>query len=193
MISARSKGMMTHYTGAVAESYDARRTGQVKWQREQEILGAIIKGLPEGSSVLDIPCGTGRLFTFFALRRLKVAAMDISGDMLKKAREKGPVDGITLGPGDIFNIPLPDGAVDTAFAIRIMNRIGAADVPLALKELQRVTNKRVIFNLRLPGNPKHRHPVEMSVVEGALEPGWRIAENVEIHEPTFRMITLERE
>lgn len=196
MISERSRKMCTHYSGSIAKDYEARRSGQVKWAREQEVLAEIIGALPDGSCVLDIPCGTGRLFDFFAARGVKVTALDISEDMITEAHAKQVVCGgeIVIGRGDIFQIDMDDDSVDAAFAIRIMNRIGGADVPRALKELQRVAKSRVVFNLRVDnGNSRYRHPVAMSVVHGALHPGWKIASDLEIHEPDFRMITLARD
>jgi ubiquinone/menaquinone biosynthesis C-methylase UbiE len=196
MISERSKKMLTHYVGSVARGYDARRSSQEKWKREQEILSGIIAALPAGSTALDIPCGTGRLFRFFAERGVTVTALDISDDMIREAKAKHKSSGgeITIGHGDIFKIDLPDMSVDTAFAIRIMNRIGGADVPRALGELQRVAKSQIVFNLRVDsGNSRYRHPVAMSVVHGSLEPGWQITADQEIHEPDFRMITLSRD
>jgi ubiquinone/menaquinone biosynthesis C-methylase UbiE len=195
MISERSKKMLTHYTGNIARGYDARRSGQIKWRREQEILAEIIGALPVGSSVIDIPCGTGRLFPFFAERSVKVMALDISEDMINVARAKHALSGgdITIGRGDIFNIDMPDRSVDTAFAIRIMNRIGIDDVPRALKELQRVAQRQVVFNLRVDrGNSRYRHPVPMSLVRAAMAPEWQIVSDREIHEPDFRMLVLSR-
>ncbi len=165
----------------------------MKWQHEQSILNHIVDYIPGGSTVLDIPCGTGRLFKFFATQRLKVIAMDISEDMLAEAREKGSYKDIDIRSGDIFTIDLPDGAVEYAFAIRIMNKIGVEDVPAALSELQRVTQKQIVFNLRVDfGNSRFRHPVPLSVVREALIDGWHIATTQEIHEHDFRMITLQR-
>lgn len=196
MISERSKRMLTHYTGDIARSYNARRSGQEKWKREQEILAEIIAALPAGSTALDIPCGTGRLFPFFAERGVMVTALDISEDMIREAKTKHRSCGgkIKIGRGDIFKIAWGDDAFDTAFAIRIMNRIGGADVPRALEELQRVAKSQVVFNLRVDqGNSRYRHPVAMSVVHEALQPGWQVTADQEIHEPDFRMITLSRD
>ena len=195
MISERSKKMRTHYIGEIARGYEARRGVHEKWRREQEILAGIICDLPDDVSVLDIPCGTGRLFHFFAERSAKVEALDISDDMLKEARAKHAESGgdITIGRGDIFQIEMPDMSVDTAFAIRIMNRIGIDDVSQALKELQRVAQRQIVFNLRIDsGNKRYRHAVPMSLVHGALEPGWQIVCDREIHEPDFRMLILAR-
>jgi ubiquinone/menaquinone biosynthesis C-methylase UbiE len=196
MISERSKKMRTHYTGNIARGYDARRAGQEKWRREQEILAEIIGALPVGASALDIPCGTGRLFPFFAERWVSVIALDISDDMIEVARAKYALSGgdISIGRGDIFKIDLLDMCVGTAFAIRIMNRIGIDDVPLALAELQRVAKRQVVFNLRVDdGNSRYRHAVPMSMVHGALQPGWQIVSDQEIHEPDFRMLVFARD
>ncbi|MFP4538470.1 MAG: class I SAM-dependent DNA methyltransferase, partial [Dichotomicrobium sp.] len=148
-MNTRTEKAATQYFGETARGYEARRVSQVKWQREQAILEAVIADLPEGVSVLDVPCGTGRLFKAFTLRRLHVTAIDISPDMLAEARAKAPYEWIALMQGSIFDICAAGQAFHTAFAIRIMNRISETDVPRALAELQRVTRERVVFNLRV--------------------------------------------
>ena len=48
-----------NYRGDVASTYEERRTGKKNWAREQHVMGSYISGLPEGSSVLDVPFGQG--------------------------------------------------------------------------------------------------------------------------------------
>lgn len=199
MVSVRTEKAARNYSGETARQYEARRTRQVKWQREQEILAQMIATLSAETTVLDCPCGTGRLFPFFAAAGVKVKAVDVSRDMLKEARAKLDTltdiheDGeIELREASIFQLPFAPHSFEDSFAIRILNKIGKEDVRAALRELQRVTEDRIVFNLRIPGKEGLRHPVPMEVIEGALQPGWWIADDIEIHEPTFRMITLRK-
>src|SRR3990167_6389150 len=77
------------YHGPVAENYDAKREETPKWQAEQRIVEDMLSDLPSGSWVLDCPVGTGRFLQFYAGKGFIVRAMDLSSDMLDKARKKG--------------------------------------------------------------------------------------------------------
>jgi hypothetical protein len=112
--------------------------------------------------------------------------------MLAVAREKGPFENIALRCGSIFELGMPDNFFDLALMIRIVNLIKPADMQQALKEVQRVTSSEIILNVRTGDvRPGHFHdPQKIEDIEAALLPGWRIAENVEIHEPDFRMLRL---
>jgi len=54
------------YRGQAAVAYDEKRTGnrrnQRRWNAELACVDEIMNSIPEGSRVLDIPCGTGRFF-----------------------------------------------------------------------------------------------------------------------------------
>ena len=175
------------YFGDVAAGYESRRIPQDKWKREQAIISEWLKRYPAGTCILDCPVGTGRFLGLYAELELDVAGVDISPDMLRLAQQKA-ANGQVLQQGSIFD--LGELRPDVALSIRIMNLVGQADMQRALRELQRVTRREIIFNLRegLPG--RHRHPHPLSAVQAALTGAWRIVENVPIHEDDFRMIRL---
>jgi ubiquinone/menaquinone biosynthesis C-methylase UbiE len=191
VISDRARHTAAKYRGDTARGYEDRRAGQPKWAAEQAAVDGMLMSFPAGTTVLDIPVGTGRFLPLYALRGFKVTGIDISDDMIAQARAKGPVDGVEIRRGDIFSIDIPDASVDLVLAIRIMNLIDASDMVRALGELQRVARGSIIFNIRIwaPGT-RWRHPQKMQDVQLALKPGWRIVEDVELHEPDFRMIRL---
>jgi hypothetical protein len=60
----------------------------------------------------------------------------------------------------------------------------------ALKELQRVTTGKIVFTARI-ANHQYAYPLE--AIEAAIEPGWKLAENIEAGEPEYRVFVLERE
>lgn len=73
-------------------------------------------GLPHGSVVLDLACGTGDLCRGLADRGLRPVGMDLSYGMLAAARTTAP-----LVQADALRLPVPDGGVDGAtcgFALR---------------------------------------------------------------------------
>ena len=60
--------------------------------RNEEVIAEILSkgGVKEGVTVLDVACGTGILFSDYISLGATVVGMDISENMVKKAREKFP-------------------------------------------------------------------------------------------------------
>ena len=60
--------------------------------RNEEVIGEILHkgGITEGIKVLDIACGTGVLFPDYISLGAEVTGIDISANMVEKAREKYP-------------------------------------------------------------------------------------------------------
>ena len=60
--------------------------------RNEDAINAILDmgGISEGTKVLDVACGTGVLFTDYLSRGAAVTGVDISAEMVKKAKEKFP-------------------------------------------------------------------------------------------------------
>ena len=60
--------------------------------RNEEVIGEILHkgGITEGVKVLDIACGTGVLFPDYISLGAEVTGIDISANMVEKAREKYP-------------------------------------------------------------------------------------------------------
>jgi demethylmenaquinone methyltransferase/2-methoxy-6-polyprenyl-1,4-benzoquinol methylase len=79
--------------------------------------------LPQGSTVLDLACGTGDLCRELAAGGLRPIGADLSFGMLAAARTTAP-----LLHGDALRLPLPDGSVDgvtCGFALRNFVDLGA--------------------------------------------------------------------
>jgi demethylmenaquinone methyltransferase/2-methoxy-6-polyprenyl-1,4-benzoquinol methylase len=73
-------------------------------------------GLPVGSTVLDLACGTGDLCRELAAAGLRPVGADLSFGMLAAARTTAP-----LVHGDALRLPFPDGTADgvtCGFALR---------------------------------------------------------------------------
>ena len=60
--------------------------------RNEEAIELILDkgGIKEGTTVLDIACGTGVLFPDYISRGALVTGIDISAEMVKAAKEKFP-------------------------------------------------------------------------------------------------------
>src|SRR5262249_39437505 len=93
---------------AWAEFYD--QPGNGLFELEQRIVWDILDGLPRGIA-LDAACGTGRHAQYLASLGHKVIGVDISPDMLARARAKIPAG--EFHEADLHHLPLPDDHVDT--------------------------------------------------------------------------------
>jgi SAM-dependent methyltransferase len=80
-----------------------------------ELLAAVGE-LPDGSTVVDAPCGAGLGFRCLSPRqRLRYLALDISPAMVERARRKAAASGldqVEVVEGDAERIPVPDGSAD---------------------------------------------------------------------------------
>jgi SAM-dependent methyltransferase len=100
---------------AWAEYYD--EPGNGLFDLEEPIVRDILHGLPPGIA-LDAACGTGRHAERLASLGHEVIGVDISPDMLARARAKIPNG--EFHEGDLHHLPLSDDQVDVvvcAFAL----------------------------------------------------------------------------
>lgn len=139
-----------HYRGDAAKTYDAVRSRHDKWISEQRIVETLLTRLPPGSSIIDIPIGTGRFVDEYHRLRLMPTGMDISPDMIAIAAGKAERAGlnIPLHTGDIRRIQAADGAFDTALCICFLNWVDINGAREALRELVRVARKNLIVSIR---------------------------------------------
>ena len=85
--------------------------------RSEEVIAEILNkgGIRKGIKVLDVACGTGVLFSDYNSIGAKVTGIDISGNMVKKAREKFPDIKVICGDAATFEFE------DTFDAVMIYN------------------------------------------------------------------------
>jgi SAM-dependent methyltransferase len=107
------------YDFVVEREWLARPGGRVLWSTDTRLLFDSIQTvgeMPDGSAVLDVPCGGG-----VALRglrhgqRVRYVAADISPDMLARARRQASAAGrndIEFTEADIEQMPFADGEFD---------------------------------------------------------------------------------
>ncbi len=179
------------YRGEVAKGYDAKRENRPKWIEENRIIGGWLSDLPPGTTVLDCPVGTGRFLRLFEESGFNVICMDASEDMLIKAHEIGSVVKNDYVIGDACDTKLPDKIVDLVMMIRLTRWLSPEDCIRALKEMQRVAKKRVVFTARV------RHPSRpdlvrgYDIIEAALD-GWKITKDEGLpDDDAYRIIQLE--
>src|SRR5215207_4916140 len=73
-----------------------------------------------GRRVLDAGCGAGRNAVWLAERRADVVGLDVSPEMLRRARERVP--GASFSVADLAEpLELADGSIDVAVASLVMH------------------------------------------------------------------------
>ncbi|MBA3281828.1 MAG: ubiquinone/menaquinone biosynthesis methyltransferase [Acidimicrobiia bacterium] len=106
-------------------------------------------GLPHGSTVLDLACGTGDFCKGLAGAGLRPVGMDLSYGMLAAARTEVP-----LVQGDALRLPVPDGSVDgvtCGFALRNFMELGPFFAELA--RAVRPAGRIALLEVAEPANP----------------------------------------
>lgn len=175
------------YYGPVASGYDAKRVQDPKWTIEQAHIESMLDDIPSGDWVVDVPCGTGRFFAYYAKRGFLFHGVDRSEDMLKQAAYK-VVDQqkARLHHADVRALPLEKKSVDAAVMCRLTRWLSPEDCVLALKELQRVTRKKIIFTARVRN---HIHARSYELINSALD-GWEISRDETGADLDYRIIQL---
>jgi ubiquinone/menaquinone biosynthesis C-methylase UbiE len=125
------------YVGAKAKGYDAKRAGKKKWKDEHEIIHMMMKDLKPGTTVLDVPVGTGRLLKFFQGRGFKVTGVDVSQDMLALAG-KLKCKNVVLVEGDAQKLKYEDMEFDAVVCLRLLHLVDEKAMKAIVKELTRV-------------------------------------------------------
>lgn len=110
--------------------------------------------------VLDVGCGVGRIEHFITPACKVVHAVDVSSDMIEKARASGcPA---TFACYDGRHLPYADGSFDCTFAICVLHHVTPSGWTIFLEEMRRVTRKGgmiVVFEHN-PHNPLTRLAVD---------------------------------
>lgn len=105
--------------------------------------------------ILDVATGPGRLAFYLAehLRDVKITAVDINENMLRRAREiaRGKNVNINFIKGDIYHLPFKEKQFDAVTGLRFSMHL--PDINILLRELARVLKKDGIlifdiFNLK---------------------------------------------
>jgi ubiquinone/menaquinone biosynthesis C-methylase UbiE len=100
-------------------------------------------GLPAGAVVLDVGTGPGRVPLLLSQARsdLLVEGIDLSGEMIERARQTAAAEGVRsdrlhYAVADVARLPHPDGSVDLVVSSLSLHHW--ADVAAGLGEIRRV-------------------------------------------------------
>jgi SAM-dependent methyltransferase len=110
----------------------ASEAGQLRAERRADLLVARA-GIVEGLNVLEIGCGTGVFTAKLAVTAANLTATDISGELLKKARERAP--NVRFQIADAEGMPFAEGVFDGVVGSSILHHL---NLEAALREICRV-------------------------------------------------------
>lgn len=104
-----------------ADDYDrwyGSKLGKFVDKVETELAFSLFEPVP-GMKILDMGCGTGNFSVKLAEKGCKVFGIDISEEMLKKAREKAQKRNLDIEfyNMDVYNISFPDENFDGIFSM----------------------------------------------------------------------------
>lgn len=157
-----------HYqSDNVASRYDDVRFIKLSHRlRNRRKLAAIRKAIStaaelghEIKNVLDIPCGTGRLFPLFIDNKISFTGADISREMMGMARNRFGKSGFLSGMVrcDAEYLPFRDRSFDSVMSIRFMFHVPKEVRHNILKEMARISKGWLIIDYR------HRYTVKYCI------------------------------
>ena len=147
-----------------ALSYDESRFQSELGKHIDYMHKRIIKHLlhPTSKLVLEVGVGTGRFTTWLAERDLEVIGVDISKEMLRKAKRKTQNSSkIHLILADANFLPFRKGIFDTCVSINVINHIPNVDT--FLKEIKHVIKPGGFFIFNFPNLLSPYLPVAIMV------------------------------
>jgi SAM-dependent methyltransferase len=93
-------------------------------------------GIPAGTRILDVGCGTGRWVRRYQNLGFRTMGIDVTPAMLRLARERGTAAPLTAG--EAYRLPFLDAAFDSVSDITVTQHIPVSLQPQALAEMVRV-------------------------------------------------------
>jgi SAM-dependent methyltransferase len=120
---------------------------------ERRLLERVWPGA-RGETVLDLPCGTGRLLPFLREQEHRVAQGDGALAMLQQASQRGLV-GELATQCNALQMPFADGAVDGVVMFRFLHHLPREAAKAAVAEGCRVARRFLVVSFFHPCSMHH--------------------------------------
>lgn len=133
------------YRGAIAASYEAKRTRQREWRLEHQAVGHWLTDVRPGSTILDAPVGTGRFLPLYETRGLKAIGIDLSPEMLSQARAKDT--SAVLYEADVLDLPPGIRIAERTVCMRFANWLNLPDLERVLSHLSALTRDAMLLGI----------------------------------------------
>jgi ubiquinone/menaquinone biosynthesis C-methylase UbiE len=142
---------------AYKADYDTKLHRKLSDKRERALLERYFARIGACGSILDLPCGHGRLSGFLLARCKHLVEADWSFTMVGLNRRDHGEDRRSYVRCSALEIPLPDRSVDVALSFRLSHHLETQDLrERHLGELFRVADRAVIVTWFSAGSLKNR-------------------------------------
>jgi len=147
----------------VANVYDSRRF--FKSARKERLnkhfltaIGGVLSGIEDRGHkidrLLDVPCGTGRIFPELLALKVNFIASDISFEMMKASADKGNLNEFKMVQIDAEQMPYKDDSFDVVTSLRFFTmRVPKEARASIFKEMNRVSRGWIVAEFR------HKNPL----------------------------------
>ncbi len=195
---------LKQYDKDLARSYVEDKEGS--WL-DRRLVTRCLARLPRKESIVDVPCGGGRMTTLLAELGFRPAAADVSPAMIDLARERFNARGleIPVEAQDLEKTTWPDGRFDNVLCFRLFHHLPTEELRAkVVGELCRVARRRVLLSYldarslrsrrrKRAGSPK-KHPALPDEMAGYFQRlGFRVTKDVaRFPFRSLRMLVAER-
>lgn len=141
----------SHFQNAYTQESDARlqskRESVFLYGRRlvMDELTSLLEGLPKGSKVLDVGCGTAHLSNWIKNRGFEVCGIEPSNEMFNYAKKNFPE--IEIKQAISSEIPYPDNYFDLVVSFEVLRYLDKEENIKTYKEFHRVLKPRGHFFL----------------------------------------------
>ena len=150
-----------------AAEYDATRSKEFSWVREYCLIDRLCKEWPPGSTVLDIPCGTGRLIPLFQRRGHQVFCGDVSAHMVGQVSANNLQMPALYGLAQVEaeRLPFADNSFDYVVSLRLFHfELPVVTAETMLREFARIARKGIVIH-----GPVERWRLAPKVADAVVE------------------------
>ncbi|MBL8899661.1 MAG: class I SAM-dependent methyltransferase [Planctomycetes bacterium] len=188
------------------EAYERKRSvrnflDHVRYGFERRALRRCLERTVGVRRILDVPCGVGRLFTFWREHGLGILGVDVSPSMAAAAARSlsGGIGAGEVRVGDAFALPLAAGEhVDLVACLRFVYYFDAAARARLFDEFHRVSKRYLLVQFKDGGTlaeryraARRRQRAERRVTKGKLA-CTRETLASELRAAGFRLLSIER-
>lgn len=149
---AARRAQAAYTSPEAAARYEGVHRGRARHRREERCIARAFRDVPPGSSVLDLPCGAGRMFPVLARLGLRVTAVDGSAAMAERAARTAEAMGaaspvVEVRTADVLDTGFPDDAFDAVLSNRLFHHFPEPELRRAgLAELRRICTGPVVVS-----------------------------------------------
>ena len=142
----------TKYDERVATRY--RHEAEGRRGRENAVLRSILDEVGLQGTLLDAPCGTGRVVDVLGGRLRRYVGLDLSTAMLSECGRRildlAETFPAGIGRADLERLPLAERSIDVTLCLRFLHHLPPATRGKVLDELARVTDRILVVTFFHP-------------------------------------------